>query len=117
MFPQRFQDSAADSEAAGPDVSDMGLLKGAHRVSSAKAQRYSDLPLSYHRWKWRIRLSFSGFYFFFCLGRFNFWPVAPLVEEDLELSHLEIGLVTVLLLWGIRLGALLHGRLRVFYGL
>ena len=73
-------------------------------MSSAKAQRYSDLPHSYHRWKWRILLSFSGFYLFLYLGRFNFWPVAPLVKEDLGLSHVEIGLVTALLLWGFGLG-------------
>ena len=86
-------------------------------MSSAKAQRYADLPRSYHRWKWRVLLSFSGFYLFLYLGRFNFWPVAPLVKEDLQLSNLEIGLVTALLLWGFGLGDLVHGRLGEAYGL
>ena len=62
-------------------------------------------------------LSFSGFYLFLYLGRFNFWPVAPLVKEDLDLSHVEIGLVTALLLWGFGLGDLIHGRLAEVYGL
>ena len=109
--------SGTDSEVPGSAGPDTGLLKGANRVSSAKAQRYSDLPRSYHRWKWRILLSFSGFYLFLYLGRFNFWPVAPLVKEDLGLNHLEIGLVTALLLWGFALGDLLHGRLAEIYGL
>ena len=86
-------------------------------MSSAEAQRYSDLPSSYHRWKWRILLSFAGFYLFLYLGRFNLWPVAPLVREDLDLSHVEIGLVTALLLWGFGLGDLVHGRLGEAYGL
>ena len=86
-------------------------------MSSAEAQRYSDLPRSYHRWKWRILLSFCGFYLFLYLGRFNFWPVAPLVQEDLALSHIEIGIINALLLWGFGLGDLVHGRLAEAYGL
>ena len=86
-------------------------------MSSAEAQPYSDLPRSYHRWKWRILLSFCGFYLFLYLGRFNFWPVAPLVQEDLALSHIEIGIINALLLWGFGLGDLVHGRLAEAYGL
>ena len=92
------------------------LLKGAYRVSSAKAQRYSDLPRSLHRWKWPILLSFLGFYLLRYLGRFDFSPVALLAKDDLELSHLEIGLGTVPLLWGLWLGALPDGRLAEVYG-
>ncbi len=86
-------------------------------MSSAEAQPYADLPRSYHRWKWRILLSFCGFYLFLYLGRFNFWPVAPLVQEDLALSHIEIGIINALLLWGFGLGDLVHGRLAEAYGL
>ena len=82
-----------------------------------EAQPYSDLPRSYHRWKRRILLSFCGFYLFLYLGRFNFWPVAPLVQEDLALSHIEIGIINALLLWGFGLGDLVHGRLAEAYGL
>ena len=51
------------------------------------------------------------FYLFVYLGRFNFWPVSPLVKEDLALSNLEIGVINAMLLWGFGLGDLVHGRL------
>ena len=86
-------------------------------MSTIEPRRYDDLPPSYHIFKWRILLAFSGFYLFLYLGRFNFWPVAPLVKEDLSLSNFEIGLVNALLLWGFGLGDLFHGRLAETYGL
>jgi OPA family glycerol-3-phosphate transporter-like MFS transporter len=54
---------------------------------------------------------------FLYLGRFNFWPAAPLVKEELALSHLDIAIITALLLWGFGLGAPVHGRLGEAYGL
>ncbi len=86
-------------------------------MSGGEASRYADLPRSYHIFKWRVLLAFAGFYLFLYLGRFNFWPVAPLVKDDLGLSHFEIGLVNALLLWGFGLGDLVHGRLSEAYGL
>ena len=86
-------------------------------MSTVEAQRYADLPRSFHVWKWRVLLVFAGFYVFLYLGRFNFWPVAPLVKEDLLLSHIEIGIINALLLWGFGLGDLFHGRLAEIYGL
>ena len=86
-------------------------------MSDVKALPYSELPRSYHRWKWRILLAFCVFYLFIYLGRFNFWPVAPLIKEDLALSHMEIGLINALLLWGFGLGDVVHGRLAEAYGL
>ena len=86
-------------------------------MSDVKALPYSELPRSYHRWKWRILLAFCVFYLFIYLGRFNFWPVAPLIKEDLALSHVEIGLINALLLWGFGLGDIVHGRLAEAYGL
>ena len=80
-------------------------------------QQYADLPRSFHLWKWRVLLVFAGFYLFLYLGRFNFWPVAPLVKDDLGLSHIEIGIINALLLWGFGLGDLFHGRLAEAYGL
>jgi len=49
-------------------------------------QRFANLPLSYHRWKWRVLLAFAGFYLFLYLGRFNFWLVVPLVSVLLALT-------------------------------
>ena len=86
-------------------------------MSDVRALPYSELPPRYHRWKWRVLLSFCGFYLFLYLGRFNFWPISPLVQEDLVLTHLEIGLINALLLWGFGLGDLVHGRLAEAYGL
>ncbi|MEE8466683.1 MAG: MFS transporter [Dehalococcoidia bacterium] len=86
-------------------------------MSRSEARPYSELPHRYHVFKWRILLAFVGFYLFLYLGRFNFWPVAPLVKEDLALSNFEIGLVNALLLWGFGLGDLVHGRLGEAYGL
>ena len=85
--------------------------------NQAAAVRYQDLPPSYHRWKWRVLLAFSGFYLFLYLGRFNFWPVSPLVRDELSLTFFEIGLINALLLWGFGLGDLVHGRLAESYGL
>ena len=86
-------------------------------MSSSRTAKYEDLPRSYHVFKWRILLAFAFFYLFLYLGRFNFWPVAPLVKDDLSLSNFEIGLVNALLLWGFGLGDLVHGRLAENYGL
>ena len=86
-------------------------------MSDVRALPYSELPPRYHRWKWRVLLSFCGFYLFLYLGRFNFWPIAPLVQDDLVLTHLEIGMINALLLWGFGLGDLVHGRLAEAYGL
>ncbi len=86
-------------------------------MSSPQTARYEDLPHSYHIFKWKVLLAFAGFYLFLYLGRFNFWPVAPLVKEDLSLSNFEVGLVNALLLWGFGLGDLVHGRLAETYGL
>ena len=67
--------------------------------------------------KWRVLLAYAIFYLFVYLGRFNFWPVSPLVKEDLALSNLEIGVINAMLLWGFGLGDLVHGRLAEKYGL
>ena len=86
-------------------------------MSSFRTAQYEDLPNSYHIFKWRVLLAFAGFYLFLYLGRFNFWPVAPLVKQDLSLSNFEVGLVNALLLWGFGLGDLVHGRLAETFGL
>ena len=87
------------------------------KSSSPEFLKYEDLPRSFHRWKWRVLLAFAFFYLFLYLGRFNFWPVAPLVKDELSLTYIEIGLINALLLWGFGLGDLVHGRLAEVYGL
>ena len=98
-------------ERRGPNA------KEPQQLSSAQGQPYSELPRRYHWWKWRVLLAFATFYLFLYLGRFNFWPVAPLVKEDLSLSHVEIGVINALLFGGFGLGDLVHGRLAEAYGL
>ena len=51
------------------------------------------------------------------MSRFNFWPLEPLIKEDLNLTYVEIGLINALLLWGFGIGDLIHGRLAEAYGL
>ncbi len=86
-------------------------------MSRIEARHFDELPPSYHIFRWRVLLAFAGFYLFLYLGRFNFWPVAPLVKEDLGLNNFEIGLINALLLWGFGIGDLFHGRLGELYGL
>ncbi len=62
-------------------------------------------------------MAFCGFYLFVYLGRFSFWPLSPIIKDDLSLSHIEIGIINALLLWGFGLGDLVHGRLAEAYGL
>ena len=78
---------------------------------------YDELPTGYHRWKWQVLVAFCVFYFFVYTGRFNFWPTSPLIKEDLLLTHIEIGVINAMLLWGFMLGDLVHGRLAEAYGL
>ncbi len=87
------------------------------RSSPAGALPYEQLPARYHRWKWRVLFAYAGFYLFVYLGRFNLWPVAPLVKEDLGVDHATIGWINALLLWGFMVGDLLHGRLGELFGL
>ncbi|PKB66161.1 MAG: hypothetical protein BZY81_07965 [SAR202 cluster bacterium Io17-Chloro-G4] len=89
-------------------------------MSSVNAQPYSELPRTFHLWKWRVLLAFAFFYLFLYLGRFNFWPIAPLVKDPIDglgLSNIEVGIINAMLLWGFGLGDLVHGRLAETYGL
>ncbi|MCH8898702.1 MAG: MFS transporter, partial [Chloroflexi bacterium] len=89
-------------------------------MSSIEAQPYSELPRRFHQWKWRVLLAFSFFYLFLYLGRFNFWPIAPLLKDPIDglgLSNIEVGIINAMLLWGFGLGDLVHGRLAETYGL
>ena len=78
---------------------------------------YDELPARFHRWRWQVLIAFCVFYLFVYTGRFNFWPASPLIKEDLALSHIEIGIINAMLLWGFMLGDLVHGRMAEAYGL
>ena len=71
---------------------------------------------SYSFWKWKVLIIFSVFYTTNYLGRFNFWPMAPLIRDDLVLSHIQIGLLNASVLWGFCLGDVIHGSLSEKYG-
>ncbi|MGQ4808227.1 Membrane sensor protein UhpC [Candidatus Entotheonellaceae bacterium PAL068K] len=62
-------------------------------------------------------IGFAGFYLFLYMGRFNLWPVTPLVKQELGIDHQTIGLINALLLWGFMIGDMVHGRLGEVYGL
>jgi sugar phosphate permease len=85
--------------------------------STPQTLPYNQLPALYHRWKWRVLLAYAGFYLFLYMGRFNLWPMAPLVKQDLHIDHQTLGWVNALLLWGFMIGDLVHGRLGEIYGL
>ncbi|MDA0232014.1 MAG: MFS transporter [Chloroflexi bacterium] len=71
----------------------------------------------FSRWKSRVLLSYSAFYVLVYMSRFNHWPSGPLIADDLGFSHLELGLMNALLLWGFGAGDLVHGRLAEAYGM
>ena len=71
---------------------------------------------SYTFWKWKILIVFSIFYTTNYLGRFNFWPMAPLIRDDLSLTHVQIGLLNAAILWGFCFGDVVHGSLSEKYG-
>ena len=78
---------------------------------------FDQLPAQYHRWRWQVLIAFCVFYLFVYTGRFNFWPTSPLIKEDLALTHIEIGVINAMLLWGFMFGDLVHGRMAEAYGL
>ncbi len=78
---------------------------------------FDQLPARYHRWRWQVLIAFCVFYLFVYTGRFNFWPTSPLIKEDLALTHIEIGIINAMLLWGFMFGDLVHGRMAEAYGL
>ena len=68
------------------------------------------------RWRQRVLLSFSAFYLFVYMGRFNHWPAGPVIRDDLGFSHVDIGIINACLLWGFAIGDFVHGRFAESYG-
>jgi len=63
-----------------------------------------------------VLFSYSAFYLFVYMGRFNHWPAGPVMREDLDFTHVELGIINACLLWGFALGGMTHGRIAETYG-
>ena len=50
------------------------------------------------------------------MGRFNHWPAGPVMREQLDFTHIELGIINACLLWGFALGGMTHGRIAEVYG-
>lgn len=60
--------------------------------------------------------SYAAFYLFVYMGRFNHWPSGPLILDELNFTHVDIGIINAVLLWGFALGDFTHGRIAEVYG-
>ncbi|MDE0592375.1 MAG: MFS transporter [Dehalococcoidia bacterium] len=70
----------------------------------------------FHQWRNRVLFSYAGFYLFVYMGRFNHWPAGPIMREQLDFTHIELGIINACLLWGFALGGMTHGRIAEAYG-
>ena len=70
----------------------------------------------FKRWRHRVLFSYAAFYLFVYMGRFNHWPAGPVIREDLNFTHIELGIINAFLLWGFAIGGFTHGRLAEAYG-
>jgi len=78
-----------------------------------KSQQHEN---EFKRWRNRILFSYAGFYVFVYMSRFNHWPASPVMREQLDFTHIEIGIINACLLWGFALGDITHGRIAEVYG-
>jgi len=67
-------------------------------------------------WRNRVLFSYAAFYLFVYMGRFNHWPAGPVMREQLDFTHIEIGIINACLLWGFAIGDMIHGRIAEIYG-
>jgi sugar phosphate permease len=70
----------------------------------------------FRRWRHRVLFSYAAFYLFVYMGRFNHWPAGPVIRQDLDFTHIELGIINACLLWGFAIGGFTHGRLAESYG-
>ena len=100
------------------------LNKGRPRSTFENNPRYSAPVTSlsqqnqaeFRRWRHRVLFSYAAFYLFVYMGRFNHWPAGPVIREELDFTHVEIGIINACLLWGFAIGGFTHGRLAESYG-
>ena len=74
------------------------------------------IQAEFHQWRNRVLFSYAGFYLFVYIGRFNHWPAGPVMREQLDFTHIELGIINACLLWGFALGGMTHGRIAEVYG-
>ena len=98
---------------------------GAGRIYSGEMTKVQELPpaqtgiqarVHMRRWQHRVLFSDAVFYLFVYMGRFNHWPAGPVIREELDFTHVEIGIINACLLWGFALGDFTHGRIAEVYG-
>ena len=70
----------------------------------------------FRQWRNRVLFSYAGFYLFVYMSRFNHWPAGPVIREQLDFTHIELGIINACLLWGFALGGMTHGRIAEAYG-
>ena len=70
----------------------------------------------FRRWRNRVLFSYAAFYVFVYMGRFNHWPASPVMREQLDFTHVEVGIINACLLWGFAIGGMTHGRIAELYG-
>jgi len=81
-------------------------------VNSSPQDNQADM----RRWRNRVLFSYAAFYLFVYMGRFNHWPAGPVIREELDFTHVEIGIINACLLWGFAIGDFSHGRIAEIYG-
>jgi len=83
----------------------------------ARVSAHNDtIQPEFHQWRNRVLFSYAGFYLFVYIGRFNHWPAGPVMREQLDFTHIELGIINACLLWGFALGGMTHGRIAEVYG-
>ena len=71
---------------------------------------------NFRSWQNRVLFSYTAFYMFVYMGRFNHWPAGPIIREDIGFTHIDIGIINACLLWGFAIGGFTHGRIAESYG-
>lgn len=90
-------------------------MAGTYKVHAVTSPTHTNQP-EFRRWRNRVLFSYSAFYLFVYMGRFNHWPAGPVMREQLDFTHVELGIINACLLWGFALGGMTHGRIAETYG-
>lgn len=113
MIPDSSKPDATESANSNPPHPQTQLYPCAVTQTTEHSQVISS---HIRRWRHRVLFSFSTFYLFVYMGRFNHWPAGPIIREELDFSHVDIGIINACLLWGFAIGDFVHGRFAETYG-